>query len=224
MREITEINNYRQLILNLNSYKINLDNLQDFEKKLFKNTIRQLCDLGLFRTHILLTSMIKDFVFHGSIKPSTIKEIEDKCPWKWDQTTKYLTILEKNGFVSFNRNNDRYKTCELKLTEDNKTTIEIQHLLTYYTNYFKKENFTQDTIETIISHLHSLFDNNEKLEKIKKMFERNKLHPISNEEQNQFIEDVIKCYDQEPANEIISITKLLAKNPYFLKGLSKGGK
>ena len=216
--------NYRQSILNLISHKTNLDDLQDFEKKMFRKIIRQLGDLGLFRTHILLTSMIKDFVFHGSIKPSTIKEIEDKWPWKWDQTIKYLTILEKNGFISFDRNNERFKTCELILTEDNKTSsIEIQRLLAYYTNYFKKENFTQETIETIVSRLTSLFEKNEELKEIKKMFEKHKLQPISNEEQIKFMNDIITSYDQEPANEIISITKLLTKNPCFFKSISKGG-
>jgi len=201
-------------------------NLKDeCEINRIRETIQEIRKLGIIRNHSLIVSMMKKLVLTGESNFIRIKELEEKGPWKWDQLRKQLAVLEKNGYISIRRDKARNITCALRLNAS-KSSYANNCLLEYYSNYFKRDQFTLENISKILSLRKQLLMKQERLKKIKRNFEMKKISPISKKELANFVEELSKAYtfdDSEDFEEPITrMLKVLVKNPLFLKGLSTG--
>ena len=225
MDEIDELVNFRKLAIDLIKNKSDLDDLKDEKIKEIRSTIHSVCDLGIIKTHSLITSMVKDFIFSGKINNIKIKEVERDSPWKWDQISLYLTKLESKGILTFTRDESQYKICKLNLEGNSGSIVAIQLLLEYYTNFFKKEEFNLENISRSFLSMNCLLSKRDKLNKIKKRFENQKLQPISNKKLTEIVDEIIEANLQDSEILIeptIGISKVLIKNPLFIKGISEG--
>ena len=200
-------------------------NLKDeCEVNKIRETIQEIRKLGIIRNHSLIISMMKKLVLKGESDFIRIKELEDKGPWKWDQLRKQLDILEKNGYITFERDEARNITCSLNLNENNSPFM-MKRLLDYYSNYYK-DQFTIENISRIIALRQELFLKQEELKEITKQFDKETITSTSRKELTEFVDKISKAYTfeesedfEEPINRIL---KVLVKQPLFLKGLSTG--
>ena len=225
--ENSAIAQFRKLIVELRTSQVSKNSLSEKDIAQAKSIIDSVCNLGLIKTLSLLSQLVQEMVFEGEIRPIRINDIEENSPWKWDQITKYLTILENNDFLKFGLDKHRNKTCSLDLSSK-ETTIEIKRLFEYYTNSYKKDKFTQGNISNILQLTDLLHSRKRELALLEQQFRKQELYPLSDKEFSQYIGDIIEGFNQYSSDDFInpqkSIAKAMSKNPLFLKGISKGEK
>ena len=223
--ENTNLVYLRKLAINAlkNNSTINLDD--EHEVTRIREIAQEIRKSGIIRNHSLMISMMKKLVLTGESGSIRINELEEKGPWKWDQLRKQLDILEKQGFITFDRDEARNITCSLNLVENNSPLL-IKRLLDYYSNYYKKNQFTIENITRIISLRQELSLKQKELVEIRKQFEKETITSISKKELADFVDELSKAYTfEEPEGfeePITRILKVLVKQPLFLKGLSNG--
>ncbi len=222
--ENSAIARFRKLIITMRTSQVSIDTLSEENVEMVKSVINSVCNLGLIRTQSLLSQLVKEMVFAGEIKPIRVTDIAENSPWKWDQITKYLGILEKNGFLTFGLDKHRNKTCFLDLSS-RETTIEIKRLFEYYTNSYKKEKFTLENILSILQLTDLLYARKREIAPLKQEFRKQELYSLSDKELSNYIDEIVEGYNQNSSDDIItpqkSIAKAMSKNPLFLRGISK---
>ena len=224
-KENINVTNLRKLIIVALKTKSTINVNNEYETTRIREIIQEIRKLGIIRNHSLIVSMMKKLVLTGESDFIRIKELETKGPWKWDQLRKQLDILEKNGYITFERDEARNITCSLNLKENNSPFV-IKRLLDYYSNYYKKDQFTIENISRIIALRQELFLKQKELKEIKKQFEKETITSISKKELAEFVDKISKAYTFEEPEDfeepITRLIKILEEQPLFLKGLSIG--
>ena len=224
-KENESITQFRQLIYELRSKQVDIDDLSSDEIERIRKIVNTISSLGLIRILPLLSQLITNYMQSGQSEPITIKEIEKNGPWKWDQLTKYLSNLEQNGLLIFNKTNTKNKTCSVNF-DSHEMPLEIKRLTEYYAYSFKKKNLTKKSIASFLDLDNQIQQCKQELLKLEEEFQSQKLLPISEKELSKFIDDILEDYNQQTASETyqnprISIIKTIMQNPLFLKGITK---
>jgi len=228
LNENQDIKSLRRVVNLLLNHQAKLDDINNENIDELKSILKPVYDQEILKTFTLLLTMVKQFVFSGEKTSIRIHNIEENSPWKSDQLSKYLLRLERDGFISFTRDNSRFKLCELKIPNSKDSPIELKRLFDFYTNYYKNDEFTQKNVTYLLQLYKILLTKRNKLRKAISRFEEQKMRTLTCKEISQLIEDIYLAYSLDSSDEIfeptMKIAKVFAKQPLFLKGISKGGK